>query len=177
MIQRLQQAAAITCAVSMFFAFAPSMYAANIAVAPPQIQAALFVKLLSFHNGINGGGDISVHVIGAPDFAAEMTKIIGVKIGQSTLTAINEGEDSDSLTEKPSAIYIGDASKLDDVIRYTRANKVLSMTGIPELVSAGITLGIGVSGGKPRVLLNISSSKDEDIDWNHAILKVSTTFE
>jgi hypothetical protein len=51
------------------------------------------------------------------------------------------------------------------------------MTGIPDLVPKGISLGIGLSGGKPKILLNLSSSKDEGIDWNHAILKVSTIFK
>ncbi|QTA89162.1 YfiR family protein [Desulfonema magnum] len=161
---------AITCLLSVCPAFA-----ADIQKAPEQIQAAIFVKLLSFNEGLNNGGDISIHVIEDPHFAAEMKTIIGEKIGRSKLAIVSESSDLPS--EKPSVIYIGDASKLDTVIRYTRANKVLSITGIPELVIRGVSLGVGISGRKPQILLNLSSSKAEDISWNHAILKVSTTFE
>lgn len=149
--------------------------AEDYGIAPVQMQAALFMKLLSFHEGISGGGAVSLHVVGAPDFAAEMQGIIGEKIGNSELAEVTEN--SDLPPQTPSVIYAGDASKLDAILEYTRKNSVLSITGIPELVVKGVSLGIGVAGGKPRILLNISASKEENINWNHAILKVSTTFQ
>ncbi|OQY56913.1 MAG: hypothetical protein B6245_17675 [Desulfobacteraceae bacterium 4572_88] len=148
--------------------------AEDYAIAPVQMQAALFMKLLSFHEDISGGGDISIHIVGAPDFAAEMQAIIGEKIGNAKLAAVSESQELPS--QKPSVIYAGDVSKLDAILRYTRENSVLSITGIPKLVLKGVSLGIGVAGGKPKILLNISSSKQEGVNWNHAILKVSTTF-
>jgi len=43
------------------------------------------------------------------------------------------------------------------------------------LTTLGISLGIGLEDGKPKILLNLSASKDEGIDWNPAILKIATT--
>ncbi len=141
--------------------------------APPEIQAALFVKLLGFDKNLSG--NISICVIGAPEFAAEMKKGVGKEIGSAKLASVSENAALPS--EKPAVIYLGDASKLSEVMSYTRANKILSITGISELVEKGISLGIGVFEGKPKVLLNMTSSKEEGRDWNPAILKVAKTIQ
>jgi hypothetical protein len=140
---------------------------------PIKIQAVLIAKLLVFNKGISDGGHISIYVIGAPEFAAEMKKAVGKKIGKSRLVAITEGTSLPS-SWKPSVIYLGDASMVEEVIAYTRSNKLLSITGISELVSKGITLGLGVSDKKPKILLNLLSSKKEDISWHPTIFKIST---
>ena len=176
-MQKFNKHVRLLTALAAITLFVPTgeSYAGEIQKAPGQIQAAIFVKVLSFNEGISSGGDISVHVISAPGFAAEMKSVTGEKIGQSSLAVVNESDDLP--LNKPSAVYIGDESKLDEILRYTREHKILSITGIPELVAKGVTLGVGISGGKPQILLNLSSSKDEAISWNYAILKVSTTFE
>ncbi len=160
------------CICTVFFCFAAASSAEDAGIAPPPLQAALFVKLLSFHQGIGGG--VRVHVMEGSDFARELKKVIGVKIGKSSLTEVTEGKHFPA--EPPTVLYVGDADLAKEVIRYTREKKVLSITGLPGLIQKGITLGVGISGGKPRILLNISASKEEDIPWDHAILKVSTTF-
>jgi hypothetical protein len=149
--------------------FSAIVHAEDIAKAPPEIQAALFVKLLGFDKTLSG--NVSICVIGSPEFAVEMKKGIGKDIGNGKLASVSESAGLPS--EKPSAVYLGDGSKANEVIAYARSNKVLSITGIPELVEKGISLGVGVSEGKPKVLLNMASSKEEGRDWNPAILKVA----
>jgi len=163
--------------LSVFFLFIlkTDLPAENFEAAPVNIQTSLFLKLLVFNKDISQDDKVSVYVIGNPDFAAEMKKEIGTKIGKATLSDVAEGVNLPS--QKPSVIYLGDISKLDEIIRYTRENKLLSITGIPDLVSKGISLGVGISDGKPKVLLNMSASKEEDIPWNPAILKISTIFK
>lgn len=145
----------------------------NIGNAPVPIQAALFLKLLEFDKNISSGGSINIYVIGSSEFAGEMKKAEGKTVGAAKIGKVIEGSDLPS--EKPSVIYIGNASMLSKVQTYTTANKVLSITGIPDLTSKGVTLAIGISEGKPKIMLNLSSSKDEGIDWNPAILKVAAT--
>ncbi len=160
----------------MFISFLLMLFAAVVYAedkAPPEIQAALFVKLIGFDKTLSG--NISICVIGAPEFAAEMKKGIGKDIGSVKLASVSESAGLPS--EKPSVVYLGDTSKLAEVIAYTRSNHILSMTGIPELVEKGISLGIGVSEGKPKVMLNMTSSKEEGRDWNPAILKVAKTIQ
>ncbi|QTA83008.1 DUF4154 [Desulfonema limicola] len=140
--------------------------------APVDIQSSLFIKLFLFNNDFNNGKDIVVHVINSSEFAAEIRKSLGKKIGKSKLARVTESEGMPY--EKPSVVYLGNPALLEELIDYTQKNKVLSITGIPELVEKGIALGIGVSEQKPKILFNVSASEKEDMNWNPIILKIST---
>lgn len=147
--------------------------AEEILAAPADIQAALTLKLLAFHEKLISSGDINIYVVNGSEYAQVLKKAIGKPIGSSKLSSVNEGDNLPD--QKPSVIYIGNTTKLDDILSYCRSNGILSITGNPELISKGVTLGIGVSNEKPKILLNLSSSKLENIDWNPAILKVAIT--
>lgn len=140
-------------------------------IVPVEVQAALFLKILKFNNDIAKGGEVSIYVLNSQEFADEMNKAIGRKIGNSTLTAINTGFSVPE--EKPSVVYIGDSDNIEDILNYTRSNKVLSITGIPDMISKGVTLGVGVSGGKPKVLLNYESLKLEKVNMDPAIHRIA----
>jgi hypothetical protein len=147
----------------------------DIGTAPAALQAALFLKLLAFNKNISASGAITIYVVGSPDFAAEMKKAEGKPVGGATIGKVVEGTGVPS--EKPSVIYIGSESSLAQILAYTKGNKILSITGIPDLVSKNVTLAVGTSEGKPKIMLNLSSSKDEGVDWNPAILKVAATIK
>jgi len=141
-------------------------------IAPPKVQAAIFLKLLAFTKDLGGAGDISIHVVANPEFADEMKKSVGREIGKAKIVSVEETSELPS--QKPSVIYLGDPAKLEEIIAYTRNSKVLSITGIPDLVVKGVTLGVAVTDGKPKILLNVSASEKEGVVWNPAILKIST---
>jgi len=141
---------------------------------PPAIQAALFLKIFGLNNDMNGGKDISVHVVSSPEFEKEMKKAVGKAVGKSKITVV-EGS-SELPSQKPSVIYVSDPEKADEVMKYTRSNKILSITGTPDLVAKGVSLGLGASGGKPKILLNMPASKYEGVNWNPAIFKISVIF-
>jgi hypothetical protein len=147
----------------------------EMGVAPVPLQAALFLKLLAFDKNIASGGTVTLYVIGAPEFVAEMKKTEGKPVGTATLGKVIEGDGVPS--EKPSAIYIGNDAKLSEILAYTKSNKILSITGNPALVSKDVSLVVGISEAKPKIMLNLTSSKDEGIDWNPAILKVAATMK
>ncbi|MCP4346355.1 MAG: YfiR family protein [Desulfobacterales bacterium] len=140
---------------------------------PEDVQASLFIRIMALHKGISNGGNVSIYVVGSHAFVRAMRKQIGKKIGKSELAEVISG---DGLPEKkPSVIYVGDHSKAGELIRYTRKNKVLSITGIETLVAKGVTVGLGSENRRPKILLNLSASVEEGVDWNHAILKVAST--
>lgn len=145
----------------------------DIGAAPASLQVALFLKLLAFNNNIASGSSVTIHVIGASEFATEMKKFEGKPLGGATLAKVTEG---DGVSEEiPSVIYIGSEAKVKDILAYTKSNKVLSITGNPALVSKDVSLIVGVSDAKPKVVLNPSASKDEGVEWNPAIFKVAVT--
>ena len=80
-------------------------------------------------------------------------------------------------SSRPSIIYIGKTSKLKKILSYTKKNRTLSITGLPELVNKGVSFGVGLEKKKLKILLNISSSQDEKIVWNSAVLKMATKYK
>ncbi len=142
--------------------------------APEKVQLALFLKLLPFNKNISGGGEITIYVIGSDSFAKLAKAAIGKSIGKSKIAKVEVVDSVPDDIKKMSVVYLGDESKIKDIIKSTQAKKVLSITGLPSCVSKGVTLGVGIEKKKPRILLNLSSSKEEGIDWNPAILKVAT---
>ena len=148
---------------------------AQIKEAPANVAAALIVKLVSFAKNIcDNTGDITIYVLGSAEIAEELKKGIGKNIGNAILKNVDSGADLPATA--PSVLYIGDTSRLKEVIRYSRSNKILSTTGDPDLVKEGITLGVGVGDdAKPKILLNLTSSVEEGLDWNPAIMKIVQT--
>ena len=108
-------------------------------------------------------------------FYNEIKKAEGKPVGKSRLARVTHG--SGLPTETVSAVYLGSPGKLSEVIDYTATHKIISITGLTELVPKGITLGIGVYDNKPKVLLNLTSSEAEGVDWNPMILKISKTYK
>ncbi len=144
---------------------------------PPEVAAPLIIKLAGFEKNLSGSGkDLSVYVMGSPAMYAVLGNMIGAKIGNSTVANVMSGDGLPII--QPAILYLGDASKVDEAINYTRSKQILSISGIPDLVNNGITLGIGIGDdGKPSVLLNMSSSKEENLVWNPAILKIAKTIK
>ncbi|MDJ0835963.1 MAG: YfiR family protein [Acidobacteriota bacterium] len=140
--------------------------------APPNIQAALFMKLLAFYTNL-GSDPFTIHVVGAPNVAKALKTYIGKKAGKAKLKSVTEGSGPPNGVAQ--IVYVGqDAGTLT---KYCQANGVLSITGISKYVNEGVTLGIGVENGKPKILLNLSSTKAENINWNPQILKVASTID
>ena len=163
-------------AMIMLLVFVSASFA-QVSDAPSSVVAALTIKLAGFAQNVSGtAGDVTVYVLGAPDVAAELQKGVGKPIGKATLSKVESGTDLPATP--PSILCVGDASKLDAAISFTQANKVLSVTGLTDLVAKGVTLGIGVGAdNKPKILLNLTSSNEEGISWNPAIMKVAKTIK
>ena len=144
--------------------------------APANVAAAITTKLISFEKNISGTAqDITIYVMGDAAVATEYSKAIGKNIGKATLKKVDSGDGVP--TSKPNILFVGKAADVAKALEYSRANKILSVTGIVDYVNKGVTLGVGVEGGKPKILLNLSSSSDEGLDWNPAIIKIAKTIK
>ncbi len=158
------------------FAFVAILFATALAQkpAPANVAAALTVKIAGFNKNITG--DVSIYVVGNDAIAAELKKAIGKKIGGGTLKSVTSG--SGAPATKPSIIFISSAGSVAAITKYSRANKVLTVSNDPGIVSDGATLGVVVGDdGKPKILLNLTSSVEEGVDWNPAIMKVAQTIK
>ncbi|MFH2037016.1 MAG: YfiR family protein [Candidatus Zixiibacteriota bacterium] len=144
--------------------------------APANVAADMTTKLLKMENKTSQAGDITIYVMGDPDVAAILEELIGMEIGKSKIDKITMGDDLPKT--KPTVLFIGDESKVDKAVEYTRAEKILSVTGIPNLISKGVSLGIGISETLNfKIIINLPASNQEGLDWNPAILKLATVIE
>ena len=55
----------------------------------------------------------------------------------------------------------------------TRAEDLLTITGVPEYVQEGLAVGIDEQGGKPRLLINLEAARDEGADLSSQLLKLA----
>lgn len=150
-----------------------SVALAELSPAPANVSAALIIKLAAFEKKVAGSGDVTIYVMGDADVAKEFQTVVGAYIGGARLKSVKSGNELPTST--PTILYLGNSAKAAEATKYAQTNKILSTTGIPDLVSSGITLGIGIgSDGKPKVLLNKASSGNEGCEWNPAIMKVAT---
>lgn len=137
---------------------------------PANMQSALIIKLLPMYTNL-GSKEFKIHVIGAPDVAKELKASIGKSAGKAKLVAVTASDGVPS--EKVDVIYVG--ADVAGGTGYAQSNGILSITGNPDLVEKGVTLSLTLENKKPRIILNLTSSKAEGIDWNPAILKVAKT--
>jgi len=138
--------------------------------APANIQAALIIKLLPMVNNL-GAREYKIHVVGAPEIAEILKGEIGKTTGKAKLIGVTAGDGPPA--EPVDVIYVG--NNAGPATQYSQSNGALSITGNPDLIKAGVTLGIGLENKKPKIFLNLKSSKAEGVDWNPAILKLAQT--
>jgi len=123
------------------------------------------------------GGKIEIGVIGSPAAVEAFTKLKGSAIDKGSNVSVGGVVSYDSLppSQKPTFVFVGEGADPLLVTRYTRGNRILSVTNVPDFVGKGVTLGIGVENDKPKVLLNLTGSDFEGMKWDPKILKISKT--
>ncbi|MES2178336.1 MAG: YfiR/HmsC family protein [Gemmatimonadota bacterium] len=55
----------------------------------------------------------------------------------------------------------------------TREWRVTTLTGVPRYVAQGLGIGVGVKGGRPRILVNLEASKLEGAELGAELLKLA----
>ena len=160
---------------ALLLAFSVLSSGEEYAEVPYNVQAPLLAKTLDFATSL--GNEITIFVLDSDDFAAAIGEAVGRPVGEKKIASVTSGKELPQ--SRPDVLYVGNAKMMESVIPYARDNKVLTVTGHPDLVKEGIALGFGVSKeeNKPKILLNRNASKDQSIQWNAAIFKIAVTCE
>lgn len=66
---------------------------------------------------------------------------------------------------------------IKEISLITRERDVLSFTDVPGYVGEGISVGLELINQKPRILINLSASKEEHADFSSQLLKISKIVE
>jgi len=69
------------------------------------------------------------------------------------------------------------ATDLATITALTRAASVLTLAGVPAYVAAGLSIGVELRDGRPRILINLAASRLEGADLSSELLKLATIVE
>lgn len=173
--------------------FMPTSVSSDNGDVPVELQAKLLLTALTYDKSLDRGEDETLHIglLYFPDVnkskkeALEFYKVLesykDKKVrGLNINTMLFAYNGCNSLKSKVSVehidvLYIGKAKKevVKDVIKVTQSNKVLSLTSAASYVSmCGISMAVGLKENKPKIYLNLSSTKAEGADFSAKFLRV-----
>ena len=145
---------------------------------PGKIQVAFVVKILELNKTLfDSKKDIRIHVVNDILLYQEFQKMIGMTIKGKVIKEVTATEDDILPSYIPSVIYIGDTRNLKEILAFTQKNKVLSITGNPDLIKQNVTISAVMQLGSPKVLFEPGSSEKEDMEWDPKIMKISTVIK
>lgn len=155
---------------------------------PVKDQMPLFLKILSYDKNLPHRGDeIVIGVmyqerfrssILAKDEVMEVMQSFEAVSGRSIRLvplAIDENTALDERLDDPAinVFYVAplrafDLQKLTDV---SRTREIITLTGVPAYLDAGLSVSLDVKGGKPLILINLPASEAEGADFHSQLLK------
>ena len=160
--------------IALFSLIVFNVYSAEYQKLPSKIQAAFVVKILELNKTICGSeSEISIHVMNDIVLYQEFVKMIGMKINGKKLAQVTATEDDILPSYIPSVIYIGNTQDLKQILSFTQKEKILSITGNPDLITKNISVSVMMLEGAPKVLLEIEASKRENMNWESKMIKIS----
>jgi hypothetical protein len=83
---------------------------------------------------------------------------------------------ADSLSvKKVDVLYVAPLHKvsIDTITTVSRTNKITTLTGIPDYVDLGLSVGIGLQEEKPKIIVNLPAAEAEGADFSSQLLKLA----
>lgn len=170
--------------------------AAQDMAVPVGVQLPLFVKLLSFNRNLAAqpSGPIVMGVLYQRKFRASANVADEVRRAAGRLTVADNGAmlrviavDLDETPDLGSALnrlhltvlYVSPlrAVDLESVAAATRKARILTLTGVPRYVAAGISIGIDLKGNRPDIVINLPAAKAEGADLDAQLLKLARVIQ
>ena len=142
------------------------------------LATRIFLKILLLDRELESktSNRVVVGVIGSDAAHEAFSALRGQRIDKSREFVVADVVRYETLgpgSKAPTLLYVGPHAKPEEVTKFTRRHGVLSVTTVGDYVNRGITLGIAIEKGKPRVVLNLLNSDREGLHWNSKMLKIS----
>lgn len=144
------------------------------------LASRIFLKILLLDRELASktSNRVIVGVIGSDAAHRAFSALRGQRLDQSKDFVLHDVVRYDSLEEvsrkpSPTVLYVGPDAEPEQVTKFTREHSVLSVTTIDEYLARGVSVGLTIEEGKPRVVLNLVNSNREGLRWNSKMLKIS----
>ena len=142
------------------------------------LATRIFLKILLLDRDLESktANRIIVGVIGSDAAHEAFSALRGQRIDKSRDFVVADVIRYETLgpdSKAPTLLYVGPSAKPEEVTQFTRRHGVLSVTTVEDYLDRGITIGITIERGRPRVILNLLNSNHEGLHWDSKMLKIS----
>ncbi len=160
-------------------------------------QVPLLLKILSFDRNlkVKSGNKLTIIILYQDKYRAstlamnEFMDLIKdnddfhvnnhpVKVVPIELGDLNDSR-TISILKDADVFYITPVRAFDihDITRISRSRKITTMSGVPDYVPEGISIGLDLVNERPKILININAAKSEAIDFNSQLLKLAEVID
>jgi hypothetical protein len=163
---------------------------------PVEIQLPLFLKLMAYDRNLDRvGEEIVVGLVyqGAArqsrlikdDFLDVIENSSGWQIADKPIQLVTiDIENTDLvqviLDKNIDALYVTPVSSemLENIQAATTSQRIITLTGVPAYVGAGIAVGIGLRhNDRPEILINLPSAKAAGADFSSQLLQLAKVID
>jgi len=146
---------------------AANISAQDMAV-PANLQAALFKKIFTFNRTLQAKGNFEVAVIGASG------NDLAVAFKEAGVNA--KAVSGDQIPGTAAVVYVMPGT--NPPTQLSASKGVLSISGVTSNVESGkVAIGLGVEGGKPKIIIHMGQLKAEKQDVSADLLKIATVIQ
>jgi hypothetical protein len=164
---------------------------------PLDLQAKLLLKILTFDRNLEKRADSAV-VVGIvynpedtdskkvkSEFSKALgkysdKKVKGLPVSQIGLKYSSWANLLNNIRSyNVSVLYVtsGNSDNLEEILKASRADSVLTVTGVLKYVEEGVSIGIGLKENKPQIMVNLSSAEAEGTDFSSQLLRLAKVIE
>jgi hypothetical protein len=157
-------------------------------------QVPLLLKILTYDRNFEkkAGGELAIGIVYDPADrdSAKATTDLGntlfqsrdktvkqLKIKYYTIEYTNAADLERFVKQKGiSVLYIapGNARNLANIVQLSQELHLTTITGVPEYVRRGASVGLALSQDKPQILINLQSTRAEGIQFDASLLRLAT---
>lgn len=182
--------------IILFLFFCKELVSQDIAV-PVDDQIQIFFKIFAYDKNLNQ--KVKDHLDIVIIYQKKFITSLNIKNSIQSLLESDNYKYYNSIPVTIKSVSIESSSELDNYLRknhadilyvaplralniselaeITRARKILTITGVPEYVEEGLSVGIGIKSNKPQIIINLSASKSEGSNFSSQLLKLAKVIE
>ncbi|UCG51362.1 MAG: YfiR family protein [Candidatus Latescibacterota bacterium] len=159
---------------------------------PIEVQFPLFVKILSFDRNLqrNAGGEIVIAIVYQGGYIPSLNARDAIKdvfeksgdigVGNNAMRHVCVDIETEELTHvvakhNVDILYITPLKAVDieSITKTSRALALITLTGVPDYVRSGVSVGIGLKEEKPEIIINLAAAKAEGADFSSRLLRLA----
>ena len=157
---------------------------------PVKDQMPLFLKILSYDKNLPERGDEIVlgvvyqeryrHSLLVKDELVAVMKQFGAVLRRPVHLVPLAVDEKTALADVPdepriNVFYVSPlrAFDMEQITTVSRNREIVTLTGVPSYLEAGLSVSLDVKGGKPQILINLPASEAEGADFHSQLLKVA----